>query len=129
MFRNSPNIISNCVYRSSISIKWLQEILQQLDGDYGECTMKNSLADWVGYRAGMQCFPVYLLYRIHEKFNDAFNFLLTSLSRMRTNHRTGYSSDDLRGVDGQENACPPVAYTSDLIFFASPPMFFSSLKK
>ena len=26
----------------------------------------------------MQCFPVYLLYRIHEKFNDAFNFLLTS---------------------------------------------------
>ena len=78
MFRNSPNIISNCVYQSSISIKWLQEILQQLDGDYGECTMKNSLADWVGYRAGMQCFPVYLLYRIHEKFNDAFNFLLTS---------------------------------------------------
>ena len=45
MFRNSPNIISNCVYRSNISIKWLQEILQQLDGDYGECTIKNSLAD------------------------------------------------------------------------------------
>ena len=30
-------------------------------------------------------------------------------------HRTGYSSDDLRGVDRRENACPPVAYISDLI--------------
>ena len=87
MFRSSPNIISNCVYRSHISIKWLQEILQQLDGDYGECTMKNSLVDWVGYRAGMQCFPVYLLYRIHEKFNDAFNFVLTScLVCVQINH-------------------------------------------
>ena len=36
-------------------------------------------------------------------------------------HRTGYSSDDFRGVDGQENACPPVGYISDLIrvFFHS----------
>ena len=79
MFRNSPNIISNCVYRSNISIKWLQEILQQLDGDYGECTMKISLAEWVGYRAGMQCFPVYLYCTVFvKKINDAFNFLLTS---------------------------------------------------
>ena len=30
-------------------------------------------------------------------------------------HRTGYSSDDLRGVDRRENTCPPVAYISDLI--------------
>ena len=30
-------------------------------------------------------------------------------------HRTGYGSDDLRGVDRRENACPPVAYISDLI--------------
>ena len=34
-------------------------------------------------------------------------------------HRTGYSSDDLRGVNGQENACPPVAYISDLIRISS----------
>ena len=42
-------------------------------------------------------------------------------------HRTGYSSDDLRGVDWRENACPPVAYISDLIQ-VSHHMFFSSLK-
>ena len=30
-------------------------------------------------------------------------------------YRTGYSSDDPRGVDERENACPPVAYISDLI--------------
>ena len=44
MFRNSQNIILSCVHRSNISIKWLQEILQQLDGDdYGECDMKFAL--------------------------------------------------------------------------------------
>ena len=45
MFRNSQNIISSRVYLSNGSIKWLQEILQQLDGDYGECTMKIALVD------------------------------------------------------------------------------------
>ena len=34
-------------------------------------------------------------------------------------HRTGYGRDDLRVVDGQENACPPVAYISDLIRVSS----------
>ena len=38
------------------SMMWLQEILQQLDGDdYGECAMKIGLVAWVGHRAGMQC--------------------------------------------------------------------------
>ena len=56
MFRNSQNIILSGVYRSNISIKWLQEILQQLDGDdYGECAMKIALPAWFGHRAGMQC--------------------------------------------------------------------------
>ena len=55
MFRNSQNIILSCVYRSNISIKWLQEILQQLDRDYGECAMKIALVAWVGHRAGTQC--------------------------------------------------------------------------
>ena len=56
MFSSSQNIMLNCVYRSNISIKWLQEILQQLDGDdYGECAMKIALVAWVGHRAGMQC--------------------------------------------------------------------------
>ena len=41
-------------------------------------------------------------------------------------HQTGYSSDHLRGVDGQENACPPVAYISDLIRVSS--HVFSALK-
>ena len=55
MFKNSQNIILSCVYRFNISIKWLQEILQQLDGDYSGCTMKIALVTWVGHRAGMQC--------------------------------------------------------------------------
>ena len=55
MFRNSQNIILSCVYRSNIGIKWLQEILQQLDGDdYGECSMKIAQVARVGHRAGMQ---------------------------------------------------------------------------
>ena len=129
-------------------------------------------------------FPVSLLYRNLEKFNDAFNFLLTSrlacvpidhycfsgvqqsivnlllyhsFTKMRVccfqfdciefcmrghegkqtlatipGDRSNYpipkacsasnriySSDDLRGVDGQENSCPPVAYISDLIRVSS----------
>ena len=55
MFGNSQNIILRCVYRSNISIKWLQEILQQLDGDYSGCAMKIALVAWVDHRAGMQC--------------------------------------------------------------------------
>ena len=55
MFRKSKNLILSCVYRSNISIKRLQENLQQLDGDYGECAMKIALVAWVGHRAGMQC--------------------------------------------------------------------------
>ena len=84
MFRNSQTIILTCVYRSNISIKWLQEILQQLDGDdNGECAMKIVLVAWVGHRSGVQkltrsVFPVSLLYCTLEKFDDAFNFLLTS---------------------------------------------------
>ena len=55
MFRNSQNIILSCVYRSNISLKWLQEILQQLDGDDDECAIKIALVAWVGHRAGTQC--------------------------------------------------------------------------
>ena len=55
MFRNSQNIILSCVYRSNISITWLQEILQQLDGDCGKCAMKIALVAWVGHRVGAQC--------------------------------------------------------------------------
>ena len=45
MFRNSQNIILNCVYRFNISIKWLQEILQQRDGDYSGCALNIALVD------------------------------------------------------------------------------------
>ena len=55
MFRSSQYVILSCVYRSNIGIKWLQEIQQQLDGDYGECAMKIASVAWVGHRAGMQC--------------------------------------------------------------------------
>ena len=80
MFRDSQNVVLSCVYRTKISLKWLQEILQQ---HYGECAMKIALVAWVGHRADTQCslvplFPVSLLYRTLENFNDAFNFLLTS---------------------------------------------------
>ena len=46
------------------------------------------------------------LYRVTDR---------TTLFSRHTVHRTGYSSDDLRGVDGLKNACPPVVYISDLI--------------
>ena len=39
----------------------------------------------------------------------------TTLFSRHAVHRTGHSSDDLRGVDRGEDACPPVAYISDLI--------------
>ena len=56
MFRNSQNILLSCVYRSNISMKRLQEILQHFDGDdYGECAIKIALVAWVGHRAGTQC--------------------------------------------------------------------------
>ena len=55
MFGNSRNIILSCLYRSNISVKWIQEILQQHDGDYSECVMRIALVAWVGHRAGMQC--------------------------------------------------------------------------
>ena len=69
MFRNSQNIILSCVHHSNISMKWLQEILQQLDGDdYGECALTNALVAWVGHRAGTQCSLVplfqYLYYTV-----------------------------------------------------------------
>ena len=68
MFRNSQNIILSCVSRSNISIKWLQEILQQLDGDgYDECAMKIVLVAWVGHRAGTQCSLVPLLTGLPKK--------------------------------------------------------------
>ena len=50
------------------------------------------------------------LYRVTDR---------TTLFPRHVMHRTGYSSDNLRGVDGQENACPPVAYISDLIRVSS----------
>ena len=50
----SKYYIEFCIHRYKIGIKWLQEILQQLDSDYGECAMKIALLAWVGYRAGMQ---------------------------------------------------------------------------
>ena len=53
--RNSQIIILSCVYRSNISVKWLQEILEQLDGDYKECAMRIALVAWAGHRAGMHC--------------------------------------------------------------------------
>ena len=56
-FRNSQNIILRCVNRTNISIKWLQEILQQ---HYGKCAMKIALVAWVGHRAGTQCSLVLL---------------------------------------------------------------------
>ena len=37
------------------SVKWIQEILQQHDGDYSECVMRIALVAWVDHRAGMQC--------------------------------------------------------------------------
>ena len=46
------------------------------------------------------------LYRVTDR---------TTLFSRHAVHRTGYSSDNLRGVDGRENACSPVAYVSDLI--------------
>ena len=49
MFMNSQNVVLSCVYRTNISLKWLQEILQQ---HYGECAMKIAR---VGHRAGTQC--------------------------------------------------------------------------
>ena len=55
IFGNSQNAVLICVYQSNISIKWLQEILQQLDGDYGEYAMKIALVAWVGHRVGMRC--------------------------------------------------------------------------
>ena len=63
-----------------MSLKWLQEILQQ---HYGECAMKNALVALGGHRSGTQSslvpiFPVSLLYRTLEKIDGAFNFLLTS---------------------------------------------------
>ena len=36
-------------------MKWLQEILLQLDGDHGKCAMKVALVARVGHRASMQC--------------------------------------------------------------------------
>ena len=44
---------------------------------------------------------------------------LTTLFRRYAVHRTGYNSDDHRGVDGHENDYPPVAYISDLIRVSS----------
>ena len=54
----SKSYIELCI-PSEASVKWLQEILQQLDGDdYGECAMKIALVIWIGHGAVMQCSPV-----------------------------------------------------------------------
>ena len=45
VFENSQNTILIFVYQSNISIKRLQEIFQQPDGDYSECTMNIALVD------------------------------------------------------------------------------------
>ena len=84
MIRNSQNIILICVYRSNISMKWLQEILQQLDGDdYGECAMKIALVAWVGHRVGTQCSLVplfqYLYCTVLWKNSVAYSQLSTVL--------------------------------------------------
>ena len=76
-------IILSCVYRYNISMKWLQEILQQLDGDYGECAMKIALVAWVGHRAGMQCSLAPLFQSIYcallMKNSAAYSQLSTAL--------------------------------------------------
>ena len=58
-----------------------------------------------------------LLEKKHERLYRVTN--RTALFRRHAVHRTGYSRDDIRGVDGQENACPPVAYISGLIRVSS----------
>ena len=50
------------------------------------------------------------LYRVDDR---------TTPFRRHAVHRTGYSSDDLWGVDGQINAYPPVVYISDLVRVSS----------
>ena len=42
----------SCVYRTNISIKWLQLVLQQ---HYGECAMRIVLVAWVGHKTSMKC--------------------------------------------------------------------------
>ena len=83
MFRNCQNVILSCVYRSNISIKCLQENLQQLDGDYGECARKIALVAWVGHRAGMQysLAPLFqsIYYTILMKNSAAYSQLFTAL--------------------------------------------------
>ena len=83
MFRKSKNLILSCVYRSNISIKRLQENLQQLDGDYGECAMKIALVTRVGHRAGMQCLLAPLFQSIYctvlMKNSAAYSQVFTAL--------------------------------------------------
>ena len=43
--------IELCIYRTNISINWLQLVLQQ---HYGECAMIIVLVAWVAHKAGMQ---------------------------------------------------------------------------
>ena len=71
----------------------------------------------------------YFQYKLTAKKKHERLYRVTDRSTLFSRHamhRTGYSSDDLGGVDGQQNAFPPVAYISDLIRVSS--HVFSSLK-
>ena len=64
----------------------------------------------------------YFQYKLTTKRNHERLYRVidrTTLFSRHAVHRTGYSSDDLGGVDGHENTCPPVAYISDLIRVSS----------
>ena len=64
----------------------------------------------------------YFQYKLTTKKNHERLYRVadgTTLFSRHVVHRTGYSSDDLREVDRQENACPPVAYISYLIRVSS----------
>ena len=65
---------------------------------------------------------LYLQYKLTPKRKHERLYRVTDRTALFSRYavyRIGYSSDDLRGVDGQENACPQVAYISDLIRISS----------
>ena len=74
------------------------------------CIEFNVPGPYFQYKLTTKKKPERLLYRVIDR---------TTLFSRNAAHRTRYSSDDLRGVDGQENARPPVAYVSDLIRVSS----------
>ena len=131
MFGNYQSTILSYVCQSNISINWLQEILQQLEGDYSKCTMKllysprgkrlqrvrnkKYFASWSTIRApificqqpvGSTVLTSFTLFKFSGKYKMFGNYQSTILSYVcQSNISINWLQEILQQLEGDYSKC------------------------